>query len=386
MKCYTVFTIFFLASLGAAAPVDNGKVPAVSNSKAPSQQGVPPTKPLPGRTGIHTNDATRITTLYYGDDNLPEHMGHLQRNQAQYPHNRRPMSLAPNARENRKAALQLIQVGGKHPVSGFSRARDEKMPAMLNNLQHSTSTTVEYLPEYESRKEGGYTSAFKQTIQKGGPGAQGQLRPNPGWLPLHPGQQRGHEAPARLNSQKFRPGPSGDKKQVVSPPSRASTPSPPPSPPLPPSNSERAPAGPSRQSNLQPGRVVPAGHVWKPTVEKNTPSHVNAPAHLPGAEKRYPPRPQNHAHYAQQLMDKKAAEKQKQTGSQARPTTNDPKHAANLARFEKKFGPGKKGNGAGRANEAPPRVQANINNVQARPAPRPARAPQLGPKGVGKAR
>jgi hypothetical protein len=31
--------------------------------------------------------------------------------------------------------------------------------------------------------------------------AEGQLRPNPGWLPLHPDQRRGHEAPARLNTQ-----------------------------------------------------------------------------------------------------------------------------------------------------------------------------------------
>ncbi|KAF8187793.1 hypothetical protein BJ912DRAFT_1059755 [Pholiota molesta] len=46
-----------------------------------------------------------------------------------------------------------------------------------------------------------HLARFKAAIQNAGPNAEGQLRPNPGWLPLHPDQRRGHEAPARLNTQ-----------------------------------------------------------------------------------------------------------------------------------------------------------------------------------------
>ncbi|KAF9465329.1 hypothetical protein BDZ94DRAFT_391956 [Collybia nuda] len=412
MKCYAILTIFFfLASLGAAAPVDKGKGKAVdppstppSRPTTPPPPNTPPSQPntptpgrdrnvhLPGRSGTHT-DGRGISTLRYGDDDLPEHMGHLQRNQAQFPHNRNPMSLAPeNGNRNRADALRGIPTGGTHPVSGVPRVRDEKMPNMLNNPKHSTSTTVEYLPEHESRKykEGGYTSQFKEAIKKGGPNAKGQLRPNPGWLPPHPGQQRGHEAPARLNSQTFRPnagssstpGPSKDKQKQ----NKAMPPPPPPgegytpqgrpglrhregkaAPPPPPPKREKSAAGPSGQTNLRPGRVVPAGHVWKPTDGQNSPSHAGAPPPLSGTEQRHPPRPQNHDQYMKQKE-----EKQKQTRPTSPAPPTDPKHAANLAKFEKAFGPAKKGNGGGKANEAPARIQTHTNNAPAHPASRPA--------------
>jgi len=219
MKHYALFALFvFLVSFGTAIPIpggdgdkllDKGKGRAV-DTPPPSRPPTPrpeddPTVPLPGRTGIHTDPNTNVVTLHYGDDHLHEHMGHLQRNQADFPHNRNPMSLATDDR-NRDNALHNIPTAGPHPVTGENRVRDEKMLNMLNNPHHATSTSVEYLPESESHKEGGHTSAFKAVIEKAGPNAQGQLRPNPGWLPLHPDQRRGHEAPARLGTQNLRPG------------------------------------------------------------------------------------------------------------------------------------------------------------------------------------
>jgi hypothetical protein len=38
-----------------------------------------------------------------------------------------------------------------HPVTGVARVKDEQLPIILHNPHHATSTTVEYLPDEESR-------------------------------------------------------------------------------------------------------------------------------------------------------------------------------------------------------------------------------------------
>ncbi|KAG6806910.1 hypothetical protein H0H93_002247, partial [Arthromyces matolae] len=191
----------------------------------PTQQVTPkpedsPSVPLPGRTGTHTDAVTKVSTLHYGDDREPEHMGHLQRNQEKYPHNRDAMALSSNPDLNRSNALKNVPPPPKHPVTNKERVRDEKMPAMLHNPHHATSTTVEYLDREESSesmysitlrvemltfestdREGGQTSKLARIMKDGGSNSKAKLRPNPGWLPLDPNQHRGHEAPGKLNSE-----------------------------------------------------------------------------------------------------------------------------------------------------------------------------------------
>lgn len=168
MKCFSVCTLFFcVLSLCAAIPVptDDGKPPvdkgkgrAVDPPSPPPSHPHTPTPeqdssvPLPGRTGMHTDPHTDVVTMHYGDDNLHEHMGHLQRNQAAFPHNRNPNPLSVKSERNRPHALHNIPAAGKHPVTGLEMVRDEKLPQMLHNPHHSTSTTVEYLPAAESCK------------------------------------------------------------------------------------------------------------------------------------------------------------------------------------------------------------------------------------------
>lgn len=381
MRCFSIFALFFcIVSLVAAVPIpvlDKGKGRAVD---PPSQPPSPPSSrphtptpeqdpsvPLPGRTGIHTDTKTGVVTLHYGDDKLPEHMGHVQRNQAEFPHNRQPNPLAGPSEKNRAHALQNIPTAGKHPVTKEPRVRDEKSLNMLHNPHHSTSTTVEYLPRKESNKEGGYTKNFKAAIEKAGPNAQGQIRPNPGWLPLHPDQRRGHEAPARLNTQTQadgspfkRPGPK-DAEKVTKDTKDKITP---------------APKGPN---NLRPGFVSPPGHVWHPSTGTG-PSHVNAPGHLSEAEKRQPPRPQNHQHYMQKLQETRAEEaKHKATVSDVKkgPAKYQPAQTDNLRRFNEQHPP-RPNSGAGRAQEAPARMQTPPKKPSSNSAP-PSRPPSPGP-------
>ncbi|KAF9476152.1 hypothetical protein BDN70DRAFT_189426 [Pholiota conissans] len=105
--------------------------------------------------------------------------------------------------------------------------------------------------------------------------------------------------------------------------------------------------------NLQPGFRSAPGHVWNPPA--NGP-HRGAPHHLAGAEQRHPPRPQNHDHYMQQ-QHKKAAT----SHHAAKPAAHkDPKHAANLSKFNALFPPthhaAHAGSGRPRAHEAPARM------------------------------
>ena len=172
MKCYSILTLLLcLTSLGIAAPTsgspkgsngndpqkpDKGKGRASSPSPPNSRPNTPTPEhdskvPLPGRSGIHTDDQAGIATMYYGDDNMPGHMGHLQRNLAAFPHNRNPMGPTRPNDKNRQFALANVPSAQPHPVTGEPRVRDEKMLQMLHNPHHSTSTTVEYLPEQESR-------------------------------------------------------------------------------------------------------------------------------------------------------------------------------------------------------------------------------------------
>ncbi|KAF8959789.1 hypothetical protein BDZ97DRAFT_1922588 [Flammula alnicola] len=394
MKFLYISTLFFfLVSLGAAIPVpssgsndgngdqpprlDKGKGRAVDPpSQPPSRPNTPtpehdPTVPLPGRTKkythLNTHSNTPVVTMYYGDDHLPEHMGHLQRNQAEFPHNRNPLPLAAKGDNNRRKALHNIPGASPHPVTGLRRVRDEKMPNMLHNPHHATSTTVEYLDRKESQREGGRLTGFKNAITEAGPNARGQLRANPGLLSLHPDQRRGHEAPARLNTQTLADG-SPFKK-------------PPPDKGVPTRPRKRRPTKKPVQvsgSNFRPGHVVPAGHIWKPSTGKSRASHFGAPGHLQEAEHRYPPRPQNHKHYMKQLNEKKDAEaKYKKAASESHkvPSKHLPKQTPNLKKFEKKVGPARHGNGAGRAHEAPARMQMHVNH----PPPPPHSAPPTRP-------
>ncbi|KAF8066892.1 hypothetical protein FPV67DRAFT_1214288 [Lyophyllum atratum] len=447
MRSYALLALFcFLVSFGAASPIPKGGhdkslnevkgravTPPTSRPNTPTPEHNPAV-PLPGRTGSHSDGGARVVTLHYGDDKLPEHMGHLQRNQKEFPKNRNPMSLSNDSHRNRNDALHNIPAPSSHPVTGGERVRDEKMPAMLKNPHHSTSTTVEYLDRHESSesidacfawqsadipfmidKEGSHASSFKKKIQELGTSGKGQLRPNPGWLPLHPDQQRGHEAPARLGTQTIRPTSSDVKKSTTRKAAPVSdhqlgkgyTPklqgsemtlrkrpgkdAPPPPPPSKEKKSKDAP------NNLRPGQVSPTGHVWHPSTTGRGPSHAGAPGHLPGAEQRQPPRPQNYEHHMKQVNEKKAAEeKQKHAASQAHhappATPKDQRAAANLAKFEKDFGPAKKGKGPGRAHEAPGRMGTHTTSHApvrpaphaakggvARPAPPPAKAPHSGP-------
>lgn len=155
MKLPSLFTLFLCLLLrSSAAPIpseDNG------NQLAPSGN----LPPLPGRTESHYDPTTGIATAYYGDDRMPEHMGHVQRNQAQRPENRLPMPASENheLEQNRQEALRGILSGGLFrtyaPLLG-NRVRDEKHPAMFSNEHHSTTTTVEYLPAKESCEFAGH--------------------------------------------------------------------------------------------------------------------------------------------------------------------------------------------------------------------------------------
>ena len=163
MKYFSSFTLFLcLFSLAAAIPVptggdpakdDKGKGRAVDPSSRPHTPTPEddPNVPLPGRSGIHTDPHTHVVTMYYGDDALPEHMGHLQRNQDSFPHNRNALPLSTHDDRNRQNALHNVPAAPPHPVTHEPRVRDEKLPNMLHNPHHQTSTTVEYLPDSESR-------------------------------------------------------------------------------------------------------------------------------------------------------------------------------------------------------------------------------------------
>ena len=243
---------------------------------------------------------------------------------------------------------------------------------------------------------------FKAAIKRAGPNSQGQLRPNPGWLSLHPGQRRGHEAPARLNTQHRADGtdftqpalgPPHSKKAVskgaaaksdsqhaagsskaagsytpseVGPNKmglreRKGKPQPPPAPPK-----AHQPARTAGTSNLRPGRVAPPGHVWHPST--GGPSHFGAPGHLSEAAQRHPPQPQNHQHYTQQLQAAEAKHKAAASGAHRGSSKYLPAQTANLRAFEQQF-PARHGGAAGRAHEAPARMQTHVNHSPSHSAP-----------------
>ncbi|KAG6816127.1 hypothetical protein H0H93_008504 [Arthromyces matolae] len=384
------FTILTLISaspapgLGDKSQQGKGKGRAVGAPPSPSPPKPPtptpendPSVPLPGRTDVHTDPTTQVSTLYYGDDKLPEHMGHLQRNQAQFPHNRNPMSLSSNPDLNRANALRNVPSAPNNPMSNSERVRDEKMPAMLHNPHHATSTTVEYLDKHESNREGSYTGSLKSTMDNIGPNAQAKLRPNPGWLPLHPDQHRGHEAPAQLKSQTKRSGAysspkdaslkmkeSGAKRKEAhkagyTPQSGSMT-----------LRHREGKADPKNtaptndrkvkgESNLRPGYVLPPGQRWKPSSDGSTsPSHAGAPAQPKDSNQRQPPRPQDHDHYVKQIQAKKDGAKDGKSiesvkGPRKEMSKYLPKESDHLKKFNEKFGPAKSGDGAERSHEAP---------------------------------
>lgn len=123
------------------------------------REAVPgPTPPdiLPGRSGV-TTAANGDIWANYGDDDLPEHDRHVDRNQAKHPENRGTFGVAKEipgvtdaSAQNRKEALQGVAPVGKHPVAGWPLVKDEKLPAMLDNPDHKDKTTVEYRSGIES--------------------------------------------------------------------------------------------------------------------------------------------------------------------------------------------------------------------------------------------
>ncbi|KAH9478233.1 hypothetical protein JR316_0008686 [Psilocybe cubensis] len=266
-------------------------------------------RPLPGRYDQHYDSETGIVTAYYGDDKLPEHMAHVQFNQALHPENRKPMPVADSEtnRLNRANALRGIPHGGpfrEYAPSLGDRVRDEKQPAMFDNEHHSTTTTVQYVPDRESTAEGGLLNGAKRLMIQHN--ALGTVRANPGWLPLDPKQRIGHEAPARLNSQTQKPkdeekasNTKSKKKKVVLKKLRIP-------------KSSRAKKARSRntrkKSYLHPGRVAEKDHVWKPEnfqpSKDDHASHFGAPVPISNSDTRQPPRPQDRAHYERLLAEK----------------------------------------------------------------------------------
>ena len=155
---------------------------------------------LPGRSGPTYDKESNIITMQYGDDKLHGQIGHVQRNQKEFPENARPMdTMPPKDGSNRAQALAGINiVGAQHPVAGFRLVRDEKLANMLMNPNHAASTTVEYLDDHESGKclpfcvcslvcvdmgflalEGQYMGQTRKKLIEH-PGAKIQLRANPG--------------------------------------------------------------------------------------------------------------------------------------------------------------------------------------------------------------
>ncbi|KIM42778.1 hypothetical protein M413DRAFT_26773 [Hebeloma cylindrosporum] len=180
------------------------------------------------------------------------------------------------------------------------------------------------------------------------------------------------EAPARLNTETHR---AGVKVEVETGPGTAET------------VGVRTTMGAIKEpNNLCPGYVAPPGHVWHPSTGGG-PSHVGAPGHLSEAEKRHPSRPQDLEHYKQQkLQEAQAAEAKRTTaasGAHKGLSKYLPKQTKALEEFEKKF-PARHGGAAGRAHEAPGRMQTSPVKT---PVKTPMKTPMKMPvkKGKGKA-
>ncbi|MCJ1246752.1 hypothetical protein MMC30_003961 [Trapelia coarctata] len=184
-----------------------------------------PDPPLPGRSGVST-DANGESWAHYGDDDLPEHARHTDRNQEKHPENREALPLAEGgqAAVNRKNALKGIDPAGTHPVAGWPRVKDEKLPAMLDNPNHDDKTTVEYRSGIESggmkwttkepptkdhplgqehtykrpdhfKTEGVLLGELSRTMEDrkaAGLPANGGVKSNKGWLPLPKDMTRAH--------------------------------------------------------------------------------------------------------------------------------------------------------------------------------------------------
>jgi hypothetical protein len=119
---------------------------------------VPPSEetPLPGRTHI-SKDKDGVITGHYGDDFLPAHMRHVQKNQAQYPDNAKAFPL--NDGDDRSAKVGGSNVkAGTHPVTGENRVKDEK-PLNMQKIPggQNSGTTMQLLPHTESGGAAGKT-------------------------------------------------------------------------------------------------------------------------------------------------------------------------------------------------------------------------------------
>lgn len=137
------FAILFLGLTRILASPFPGNGGGYDLSERDAGPGPAPPDILPGRSGV-TTDANGDSWANYGDDDLPEHGCHVDRNQAKYPENKGSFGLAAWSEQNRKAALQGVDSAGKQPVAGWPRVKDEKLPAMLDNPDHKGKTTVEY--------------------------------------------------------------------------------------------------------------------------------------------------------------------------------------------------------------------------------------------------
>jgi hypothetical protein len=131
--------------------VDKGKGraqddPPRANTPTPNDD---PEVPLPGRSGWYRDPNTGLTTAFYGDDQMPNHMRHTDRNQQLHPSNRDPMPINTGP-SNRPDALRNIPPAPAHPVTKDSRVKDEKPPNMFKIPNSKTQTTVEYRDEMES--------------------------------------------------------------------------------------------------------------------------------------------------------------------------------------------------------------------------------------------
>ncbi|KJA17051.1 hypothetical protein HYPSUDRAFT_206508 [Hypholoma sublateritium FD-334 SS-4] len=153
-----------------------------------------PDVPLPGRHGSYFDAKNEVMVAKYGDIHLPQHMNHVIQNQELHPSNRQPMDYVTSSKSrdrNRYEALRNIDT-----IPG--KARDEKHPAMFNNAEHDSTTTVQLLSKTESDKEGVMLRALKEGMKQNG--VKGIIRPNPGWRDFNWEQHMAHEAPGRLQT------------------------------------------------------------------------------------------------------------------------------------------------------------------------------------------
>ncbi|KAL8413673.1 hypothetical protein RB594_005071 [Gaeumannomyces avenae] len=135
---------------------------------------------------------------------MPEYMRHIQDSQKQFTGNAAayPKTPAGGNKEMRVARLDDLDTAGRDPVTGAARGG----PSQRQQHKEHKKNTADYRNAQKEYNGGVWTDEASLT-RYAGEAASGKYRgakirdqANPGWLPLSPGQQRAHEAPARLHN------------------------------------------------------------------------------------------------------------------------------------------------------------------------------------------